>query len=108
ATLLLRFWHLEQIPVGPYTDEADRAIDARHLNRGEPVNQEPFVFFGTGWWGVPNAYFWLVAQSMRLFGDSLAGARAVHAIAGSLTGWVVYRLARRAWSPRAAPFAAAL
>ena len=51
VAVAVRVWNLENIPVGPYTDEGDRAVDARRINRGEPVNQAPFVFFGTGWWG---------------------------------------------------------
>jgi 4-amino-4-deoxy-L-arabinose transferase-like glycosyltransferase len=100
VALVVRLWNLEMIPTGPYTDEGDRAIDARHLNRGEPVNQTTFQFFGTGWWGVPSAYFWLVAQSLKLFGDTLAGARMVHALAGIASVWFTYRLGRVAWSPR--------
>ena len=108
VSIAVRFWDLENIPAGPYIDEADRAIDARHLNRGEPVAQAPFIFFGTGWWGVPSFYFWLVAQSMKLFGDDLYGARVVHALAGVLAVWFTYRLGRAIWSPRAGIVAGAL
>lgn len=108
AAIILRIWNLENIPVGPYTDEADRAVDARHLNRGEPVNRETFVFFGTGWWGVPSLYFWSVAQSLKVFGDNLYGARMIHAIAGIFTIWFTYRTGRIVWSPRVGLIAAAL
>lgn len=104
----VRLWHLDSIPAGPYADEADRAIDARHLLRGEPVNRAPFVFFGTGWWGVPSLYFWLVARSMQLFGDNLTGARTIHALAGIVTVWYTYRIGRLLWSPRAGLIAGAL
>ena len=73
AAVVLRLWNLASIPAGPYIDEAGRAISARNINYGLPVNREQFVFFGTGWWGVPSFYFWLVAQSMKVFGDKLAG-----------------------------------
>ena len=105
---VVRLWNLEMIPTGPYTDEADRAMDALRLNNGELVNHAPFVFFGTGWWGVPSLYFWLVAQSMKVFGATLAGARMIHAIAGILTVWVTYLLGRAVWSPRVGLVAAAL
>ncbi|HEX6608378.1 MAG TPA: hypothetical protein VF276_15865, partial [Chloroflexia bacterium] len=75
VAVVVRVWNLETIPMGPYSDEGDRAVDARHINRGETVNAAPFAFFGTGWWGVPSLYFWLVAQSLKVFGDTLAGAR---------------------------------
>lgn len=105
---VVRLWNLEMIPTGPYTDEADRAVDARHVIRGEPVNRAPFLLFGTGWWGVPSLYFWMLGQSMRVFGDTLAGARAIHALAGIGTVWYTYRIGRVAWSPRAGLMAGAL
>ncbi len=108
VAVVVRLWNLEMIPAGPYTDEADRAMDALRLNNGELVNHAPFVFFGTGWWGVPSLYFWLVAQSLKVFGATLAGARMIHAIAGILTVWVTYLLGRAVWSPRVGLVAAAL
>jgi 4-amino-4-deoxy-L-arabinose transferase-like glycosyltransferase/DNA-binding beta-propeller fold protein YncE len=108
AAVVLRFWHLDSIPVGPYIDESGRALDARNLNYGLPVNRETFVFFGTGWWGVPSFYFWLVAQSMKVFGDNLLGARVIHALAGVGTVWYTYRIGRLVWTPRAGLLAAAL
>jgi 4-amino-4-deoxy-L-arabinose transferase-like glycosyltransferase/sugar lactone lactonase YvrE len=108
GAVLVRVWDLEHIPAGPYIDEADRIIDARHLNAGEPVNREQFFFFGTGWWGVPSLYFWLVAQSLKVFGDTLAGARMMHVIAGVLAVWFTYRTGRVAWSPRVGVLAGAL
>ncbi|MDQ3931177.1 MAG: glycosyltransferase family 39 protein, partial [Chloroflexota bacterium] len=104
-----RLWNLESIPAGPYTDEAGRAIVARAINQGgQLIGGFPFSLFGTAWWGVPNLYFWLEGQSMKLFGDTLLGARVVHAIAGILTVWYVYRIGRAAWSPRAGLVAMAL
>ncbi len=108
VAVVVRVWNLETIPIGPYSDEGDRAVDARHINRGEPMNQAPFVFFGAGWWGVPSFYFWLVAQSLKVFGDTLAGARMVHALAGIGTVWYTYRIGRAVWSPRAGLLAAGL
>jgi 4-amino-4-deoxy-L-arabinose transferase-like glycosyltransferase/sugar lactone lactonase YvrE len=108
VAVVVRVWNLETIPIGPYSDEGDRAVDARHINRGEPVNEAPFAFFGTGWWGVPSLYFWLVAQSLKVFGDTLAGARMIHALAGIGTVWYTYRLGRAVWSPRAGLLAGAL
>jgi len=106
--VVLRFWHLDSIPAGPYIDEAGRSLNARDLNYGLPVNRETFIFFGTGWWGVPSFYFWLVAQSMKVFGDNLLGARVVHALAGVGTVWYTYRIGRVVWSPRVGLVAGAL
>jgi 4-amino-4-deoxy-L-arabinose transferase-like glycosyltransferase len=104
----LRLWNLGEIPVGPYIDESGRALDARALNQGLPVSGRAFVLFGTGWWGVPSFYFWLVAQSLKLFGDNLEGARVIHALAGIGTVWFTYRTGRAAWSPRVGLIAGAL
>lgn len=108
AAVLLRFVNLENIPVGPYIDEAGQALTSRQINNGELVAGFPFSFFGAAWWGVPNLYFWLVAQSMRFFGDTLTGIRIVHALVGVATVWFTYRTARAAWSPRAGLLAATL
>ena len=108
VAIVVRVWDLEHIPMGPYTDEGDRSYDARHINQGVPVNDQPFTFFGTGWWGVPNLYFWLLGRSLLLFGDNLTAARMMHALAGIATVWVVYRLGRTVWSPRVGLLAAAL
>ncbi|HUS15074.1 MAG TPA: glycosyltransferase family 39 protein [Chloroflexia bacterium] len=108
VTVAVRLWSLDTIPMGPYTDEGDRAYDARHINQGVPVVDKPFIFFGTGWWGVPNLYFWLVGRSLVVFGDSLGGARMIHALAGIATVWFTYRLGRTIWSPRAGLLAGAL
>lgn len=108
ASVILRLWNLDHIPAGPYPDESDRGIDARHVLLGQSVSTGPYEFFGTAWWAVPTPYFWLVAQSMRLFGDNLAGERMIHAIAGILTVWLTYRIGRVVWSPRVGLVAAAL
>ncbi len=108
VAIVVRVWDLEHIPMGPYTDEGDRSYDARHINQGVPVDGKPFAFFGTGWWGVPNLYFWLLGRSLLLFGDNLTAARLLHALAGIGTVWVVYRLGRTVWSPRVGLLAAAL
>lgn len=110
AALVLRVWNLEYVPVGPYTDEGDRANVARAINGlgSMPLQFPPFSFFSTDWWGVPTAYFWLVAQSLKVFGNTLAGARMVHALAGVATVWFTYRTARVVWSPRAGLIAGGL
>lgn len=108
AAVVLRLWHLSTIPAGPYTDEAGRALEAYNINHGLPFNHGQFAFFGTGWWGVPSLYFWSVAQSLKLFGDDLLGARMIHAWAGILTVFYTYRIGRVAWSPRAGLIAGAL
>jgi 4-amino-4-deoxy-L-arabinose transferase-like glycosyltransferase len=108
AAVLLRFVDLASIPVGPYIDESGRALVARAINAGQPVENLPFSFFGTSWWGVPNMYFWVEAQFLALFGDNLLAARIMHALAGVGTVWFTYRLGRLAWSPRVGLVAGAL
>jgi hypothetical protein len=58
----LRVWNLDNLPPGMYIDEGDRALAALASSRGTMVDGGPFLFFGTGWWGVPNLYFWLVGR----------------------------------------------
>ncbi len=42
AAVVLRFWHLDSIPAGPYIDEAGRSLDARNLNYGLPGEPRDF------------------------------------------------------------------
>ncbi len=108
AAVLVRFVDLASVPAGPYIDELGRALVARAINVGQPIENLPFSLFGTAWWGVPNLYFWAEAQSLKLFGDTLLGARVIHALAGVGTVWFTYRLGRFAWSPRVGLIAGAL
>src|SRR5436190_9759500 len=47
SALVLRVWNLEHVPIGPYTDEGDRANVARAINNGGHLYFEPFRFFST-------------------------------------------------------------
>jgi sugar lactone lactonase YvrE/4-amino-4-deoxy-L-arabinose transferase-like glycosyltransferase len=91
----MRVWNLEYHP-GIFGDEGERGIDARAIFEGQPDN-----IFGTGWWGVPNLYFYTVATSFRIFGDNLIGDRMVSVVSGLVAVWFIYKTGRLLWGPRA-------
>jgi 4-amino-4-deoxy-L-arabinose transferase-like glycosyltransferase len=92
--LVLRLINLENMP-GIFGDEGERGMDARSLNEGSRAN-----FFGTGWWDVPNLYFYLVSIMLRVFGDNMVGDRMLSVISGVLAVWFVYKIGRLLWGPR--------
>ena len=95
--LLYRLVDLETMP-GIFGDEGERGMNARAFNEGLPANTN---LFGYGWWGVPNLYFYLMAPFMRVFGDTMVGARMLSVISGLVAVWFVYKTARLLWGPRA-------
>jgi len=98
----LRVWNIEYMPP-VMGDEGERGLVARAIAQGEfrPL-------FGDGWWTVPNAYFYFLAGSLKLFGDSVAGGR-VSSIASGMV-WIVaaYWIGRTLWSGRVGLLAAGL
>jgi DNA-binding beta-propeller fold protein YncE/4-amino-4-deoxy-L-arabinose transferase-like glycosyltransferase len=100
--LLYRVVELEYMP-GIFGDEGERGMDARAINEGRPAN-----IFGFGWWGVPNLYFYLMAPFLRVFGDTMVGARMLSVISGLVAVWFVYKTARLLWGQRAGLIAGAL
>ena len=63
--------------------------------------------FAVGWFTVPTLSFFAQAASLRLFGDSVAGLRALSALIGTATLPITYVLARRSLGRRVALFALA-
>ncbi len=100
--LALRLWNLEYFP-GIFGDEGERGTDARAIMEGRPD-----LIFGTGWWAVPNLYFYWIAWMLRIFGDNMVGDRMPSVIASLVTIWAVYRIGRLLWGPRAGLLAGAL
>jgi len=62
--------------------------------------------FSTGWFGVPTMSFLAWGLSMRLFGESVAGLRALSALIGTSTVLTTALLARELWGRRVAWLAA--
>ncbi len=102
VALLARTMNLEYMP-GIFGDEGERGLDARAINGG---NHAPL--FGYGWYGVPNMYFYGLAWSLRLFGDSMTGVRMLSVISGLLAIVCVAAIGRLLWGPRVGVLAAAL
>lgn len=100
--VFLRTWNLEYHP-GIFGDEGERGLDALAIYNGQPDN-----LFGTGWWFVPNIYFYIISLSFRIFGPNLIGDRMVSVVSGLVAVWFVYKTARLLWGPRAGLLAGAM
>jgi 4-amino-4-deoxy-L-arabinose transferase-like glycosyltransferase len=99
---VLRLALLSEHP-GVFGDEGERGMEARRILEGA---RPPL--FGYGWWGVPNAYFYLVAGVMKLAGDGLFGLRLLSAVSGVVTVLFVTRAGTLLWGQRVGLTAGAL
>jgi 4-amino-4-deoxy-L-arabinose transferase-like glycosyltransferase len=97
--LVLRGWDLEHIPANLSGDEGTQGLWALDVLEGRLLNP-----FSTGWFTVPTMSFFAQAASLRLFGSSIAGLRALSAVLGTLTLILTYLFARRNISRRVAVF----
>jgi 4-amino-4-deoxy-L-arabinose transferase-like glycosyltransferase len=100
--LVLRAWDLGHIPANMSGDEGTQGMSAVDVLEGRQRNP-----FATGWFTVPTMSFFAQAASLRLFGDSVAGLRALSALVGTATLLITYLFARRNLTRRAALFALA-
>ncbi|MEO8347722.1 MAG: glycosyltransferase family 39 protein, partial [Acidobacteriota bacterium] len=91
----LRFADLEHHP-GIFGDEGERGLEARAIAEGRAV-----PFFGYGWWGVPNLYFYSVAALLRLLGDGLIALRMLSVVSGVAAVFFVYGTGRLLFGARA-------
>ncbi|MDQ5858088.1 MAG: glycosyltransferase family 39 protein [Acidobacteriota bacterium] len=92
---VLRFADLDNHP-GIFGDEGERGLEARAIAEGRPV-----PFFGYGWWGVPNLYFYSVAALLRLLGDGLIALRMLSVLSGVAAVFFVYGIGRLLFGARA-------
>ncbi len=90
----LRFYALDLIPPGLHYDEAFEAVSAREILRTGQLR----VFY-EGNYGVEPMFITLVAGAFALLGEGAWAARAVAALAGTLTVLALYLLARQMASP---------
>lgn len=115
----LRFWRLDQLPPGLYHDEAYYGLDALSLLRGEtfprfyegwelyandahaqrPADPTRFPVFFEGNYGREPLHVYLMALSIRLFGNTPFAARAVAAAAGTLAVLTTWLAARALFPP---------
>lgn len=89
AALLVRLVSLETAPANFGGDEGTQALAAMQLV--EPPLGNPF---STGWYSVPTMSFLAYGLAMRVFGFSVAGARALSALIGTATVLTTFLLAR--------------
>ena len=101
AALLVRAVDLEHIPANLGGDEGTQGVAA--LDLGEPPLGNPF---STGWYSVPTMSFLAYGLTMQVFGATMAGARALSVLAGTLTVLTTFLLARQLWGWRVAWIAA--
>ena len=91
---VLRLYALEHHP-GIFGDEGERGIEARAIAQGHPA-----PFFGSGWWGVPNLYFYAVAGMLRILGDGLTALRMLSVVSGVAAVLFVYGTGRTLFGAR--------
>ncbi len=103
VALIVRGVDLEHIPANLGGDEGTQGAAALALVR--PPLGNPF---STGWFTVPTMSFLAYGLSMRVFGESVAGLRALSALVGTLTVLTTFLLARELWGRRVAWLAAVL
>lgn len=84
-----RFYNLSGIPFYVYGDEAQVGIEARNF-----LIKDKVPFFGLGYWGIPQTYFYLVSLPMRLFGDNLLAVRMLSGVMGGINIILFYLLLR--------------
>jgi hypothetical protein len=98
---VVRTFDLEHIPANLGGDEGAQGMAALRLV-GPPLGNP----FSTGWFSVPTMSFLAWGLSMRLFGDGVAGLRALSALTGMATVFTTFLLARELWGRRVAWLAA--
>jgi len=101
VALAVRAVALEHIPANLGGDEGTQGVAALELVR--PPLGNPF---STGWFSVPTMSFLTWGLSMRIFGESIAGLRALSALIGTGTVLTTFLLARELWGRRVAWLAA--
>ncbi len=89
VAFFLRAFGLAWIPANFGGDEGTQALAALRLVEWPLENP-----FATGWYSVPTMSFLAYGFSMRLFGATIAGARALSACAGTLTVLATFLLGR--------------
>jgi len=101
VALLVRGVDLEHIPANFGGDEGTQGVAA--LDLVEPPMGNPF---STGWYSVPTMSFLAYGLTMQVFGATMAGARALSVLAGTLTVLTTFLLARQIWGWKVAWIAA--
>jgi hypothetical protein len=101
VALLVRGIDLEYIPANFGGDEGTQGVAALELV--EPPMGNPF---STGWYSVPTMSFLAYGLTMQVFGATIAGARTLSVLVGTLTVLTTFLLARQLWGRKVAWIAA--
>lgn len=101
--LALRFWNLTVIPFGLHGDEAVAGLEGQRILREGNIG--PYTSEALG---QPAGPLYVMALSVKLFGNTIFAVRAVAALAGALTVLALYIVMRRSFGPATALIGAAL
>jgi hypothetical protein len=104
AALAVRGVNLEHIPANLGGDEGTWGVEALGMFDGGRLANP----FATRWFSFPSLSFLVWGLSMRVFGASVAGLRALSALIGTATVLTTFVLARELWGRRVAWLAAIL
>ncbi len=99
----LRLWQLDSVPYPFSGDEANMAIEARRVLKGELRNP-----FATGWLSHPAMWFFWQSHFVAWFGPDILGARLLSALVGTGGVAVLYLLARQMFGLAVGQLATAL
>lgn len=103
TAVLLRLVTLDRFPHVFGGDEGSQAMSAVAV-----LEEKLTSPFATGWYSLPTLFFFLQALSIRLFGDSVEGVRAISGLLGAAAVPFTYLLARRLFGRATAVIAAGL
>ncbi len=98
TALIVRGVNLERIPANLGGDEGTWGMEALAMFEGGRLANP----FATGWFAFPSLSFLMWGLSMRVFGASVAGLRAISALIGTATVLSTFVLARELWGRRVA------
>jgi hypothetical protein len=87
--LMVRVYDLAHIPANLSGDEGTWAMESLTMLHGRLANP-----FATRWFAFPSMSFLIWGLSMRVFGDTVAGVRAISALIGTLSVLTTFLLAR--------------
>lgn len=93
AALAVRGVNLEHIPANLGGDEGIWALGGLAMFEGGRLANP----FATRWPSFPDLSFLVWGLSIRIFGESVAGARAISALIGAATVLTTFALARELW-----------
>ncbi|MDY7078671.1 MAG: glycosyltransferase family 39 protein [Chloroflexota bacterium] len=98
VALAVRAVDLEHIPANLGGDEGTWGMEGLAMLDGGRLSNP----FATRWFGFPSMSFLAWGLSMRVFGESIAGLRALSALIGTSTVLTTFLLARELWGRRVA------